>query len=237
MQKYYAILDDIKPFALTEGQKDQLSEFSALVLEWNRKLNLTSITVHEQFWIKHIYDSLTCLPLIFAFDSISIIDIGTGAGFPGIPLKIAYPQMHLTLAESVRKKADFCQLAIDALGLSDVTVVAERAEVLGQDPIHREQYDWAIARAVAPLNVLAEYLLPLVHIGGRALAQKGGNAGEEISQARNAIQALGGELDNVNAAELPQGFGSRSLITLKKIKPTPDEYPRRPGIPKKTPLS
>jgi 16S rRNA (guanine527-N7)-methyltransferase len=230
-------LDDIKPFALTEGQKDQLSQFSAMVLEWNQKLNLTSITDPEQFWIKHIYDSLTCLPLVFAFGAISVIDIGTGAGFPGIPLKIAYPEMRLTLAESVKKKADFCQLAADTLGLKDVNVVAERAEVLGQDPAPREIYDWAIARAVAPLNVLAEYLLPLVHIGGHALAQKSGSVGEEISKANNAIQRLGGKIDNVIAAELPHGFGSRTLVTIKKIKPTPTEYPRRAGVPKKTPLS
>ena len=237
MQTYFPLLDDFKPFALTEGQKDQLSQVSALVLEWNQKLNLTSIIDPEQFWIKHIYDSLTCLPLVFAFGASSVIDIGTGAGFPGIPLKIAYPEMHLTLAESVKKKTDFCRLAVDTLELSNVTVIAERAEILGQHPSHREQYDWAIARAVAPLNVLAEYLLPLVNIGGHALAQKSGSVGEEISKANNAIQRLGGKIDNVIAAELPQDFGSRTLVTIKKIKPTVAEYPRRPGIPKKTPLS
>jgi 16S rRNA (guanine527-N7)-methyltransferase len=237
MQTYFPLLDDFKPFALTEGQKDQLSQFSALVLEWNQKLNLTSITDPEQFWIKHIYDSLTCLPLVFAFGASSVIDIGTGAGFPGIPLKIAYPEMRLTLAESVNKKADFCRLAVDTLELPNVTVIAERAEMLGQHPAHREQYDWAIARAVAPLNVLAEYLLPLVHAGGHALAQKGANVGEEIRIAENAIKLLGGKLEKVAQIELPQDFGSRTLVTIKKIKPTAAEFPRRPGIPKKTPLS
>ena len=237
MQRYYALFDNMKPFALTEGQKDQLSRFSALVLEWNQKLNLTAITDPKAFWIKHIVDSLTCLPHVFAFGASSVIDIGSGAGFPGIPLKIAYPEMHLTLAESVNKKADFCQLAVDTLGLANVTVVAERAEVLGQNPLYREQYDWAIARAVAPLNVLAEYLLPCVHPSGYMLAQKGGQAGEEISVAKTAIRLLGGELKDMVRVELPENFGSRTLITIKKIKPTPAEYPRRPGVPKKNPLS
>jgi len=237
MKEFYSLLDDLKPLTPGEEQMDMLAQFSALVLEWNQKLSLTSITDPEGFWIKHIYDSLTCLPIIFAFGSSSVIDIGTGAGFPGIPLKIAYPEICLTLAESVKKKANFCQVAADALKLTDVKVTAERAETLGQDPAYRERYDWAIARAVAPLNVLAEYLLPLVHIGGHALAQKGGNAGEEINKARNAIKRLGGEIKKVTPIELPLGYGSRTLITIKKVKATAPTYPRRPGTPKKSPLS
>jgi len=237
MQEFYRFLDDLKPLTPGPAQMDLLAQFSALVLEWNQKLNLTAITAPEEFWIKHIYDSLTCLPAIFAFGPSSVIDIGTGAGFPGIPLKIAYPEMCLTLAESVRKKADFCQLAADTLGLVNVKVAAERAETLGQDPAYRGRYDWAIARAVAPLNVLAEYLLPLVHVGGHALAQKGGNAGEEISVADKAIKKLGGEIKKVTQIELPLGYGSRTLITIRKIKQTAPIYPRRPGIPKKNPLA
>jgi len=237
MQTYYALLDQFKPFALTTSQKDKLAQFSELVLEWNQKLNLTAITDPQEFWIKHIYDSLTCLPPLFAFGSSSVIDIGTGAGFPGIPLKIAYPEMCLTVVESVKKKANFCQLAVNQLGLSNVSVVASRAETLGQDPAYRERYDWAIARAVAPLSVLVEYLLPLVHVGGHVLAQKSSNAGQEISKAKTAISMLGGKIDQTVPVELPHRLGSRTLITLRKIKPSPSQYPRREGVPKKNPIS
>jgi 16S rRNA (guanine527-N7)-methyltransferase len=237
MEDLFGIFSGLKPFVLSDAQKEQLEQFNALVLEWNQKLNLTAITDPKEFWIKHIYDSLTCLQVIFAFGRSSVIDIGTGAGFPGIPLKIAYPEMCLTLAESVKKKADFCQLAVDSLGLQDVRVAAERAETLGQDAAFREKYDWAIARAVAPLAVLVEYLLPLVHTGGHVLAQKGGNAEAEINDAQRAIRLLGGEVSRVIPIELPEGMGSRTLITIKKIRPTPAAYPRRAGTPKKNPLS
>ncbi len=237
MQEYFNLLDHLKPLAPAAGQKERLAQFSTLVLEWNQKLNLTAITDPREFWIKHIYDSLTCLPLLFSSGSSSVIDVGTGAGFPGIPLKIAYPDMRLTLAESVKKKADFCRFAVDTLGLRDVTVAAERAETLGQDMRYREKFDWAIARAVAPLPVLAEYLLPLVHLGGHALAQKGGNVGEELSRAKHAIELLGGEIKELTPVELPAGMGSRTLVMIKKVKYTPKAYPRRPGTPKKSPLA
>ena len=237
MEDHFAIFAGLKLFALSDTQKEQLEHFTALVLEWNQKLNLTAITDPNEFWIKHIYDSLTCLQVIFSFGPSSVIDIGTGAGFPGIPLKIAFPEMRLTLAESIKKKADFCQLVVNTLGLQDVNVAAERAETLGQDGAFREKYDWAIARAVAPLSVLVEYLLPLVHTGGQVLAQKGGSAEAEINEARRAIRLLGGEVAQVIPVELPQGMGSRTLITIKKVRPTPAAYPRRAGTPKKNPLS
>jgi len=236
MDVLHNLLDDLKPLSPSAEQKEMLAQFSRLVLDWNDKLNLTSITDPQQFWVKHIYDSLTCLPLVFALGPVSVIDIGTGAGFPGIPLRIAYPEMQLTLVESIQKKADFCRLAVEELGLSGVEVVAERAETIGQDARFRERYDWAIARAVAPLPVLLEYLLPLVHLGGHVLAQKGGNAGQEISTARSAIYILGGEKAEAQAIELPLGIGSRTLITVKKVKPTPAQFPRRAGTPKKKPL-
>lgn len=236
MDIFYRHLGNLIPISLTDGQKAQLEQFEALVLEWNEKLNLTAITEKQAFWYKHIYDSLTCLQVLFAFGSSSVIDIGTGAGFPGIPLKITYPEMRLTLAESVKKKANFCRLAVETLRLENVDVVAERAETIGQDAAHREKYDWAIARAVAPLSVLAEYLLPLVHLGGHALAQKSGNTAEELAKAENAIRTLGGEIDQVIPIELPEAMGSRMLIIIKKVKRTPAQYPRRPGVPKKNPL-
>lgn len=237
MKEYFHYLDDLRPLTPGDAQKAQLAQFAEFVLEWNEKLNLTAIRERKPFWIKHIYDSLTCLHEVFAFGSSAVIDIGTGAGFPGIPLKIAYPEMKLTLTESVKKKADFCQLAVDTLKLNDVQVIAERAETIGQDKAHREMYNWAVARAVAPLSVLVEYLLPLVHIGGAVLAQKGSNAGEEIRNAEKAIRVLGGEVKKIRKIELPENMGSRSLIVIKKVKATPAQYPRRPGVPKKQPIN
>jgi len=232
----FRYLDELPSIALSEDQKNQLTQFSTFVLKWNQQLNLTAITDPKEFWIKHIYDSLTCLPLICAGNDLSVIDIGTGAGFPGIPIKIAYPEIRLTLVESIKKKADFCRRAVEELGLLGVQVLAQRAETIGQADQHRARYDWAVARAVAPLTVLVEYLLPLVPIGGCALAQKGGNAGEEISRARHAIQTLGGAIDQVHDLELPEDAGSRTLITIKKMRATPAKYPRRAGTPKKNPL-
>jgi len=237
MKEFFHYLNDFQPIAPVEDQRAQLAQFARLVLAWNEKLNLTAIRDEKQFWIKHIYDSLTCLPELAAFNSARVIDVGTGAGFPGIPLKIVLPGMQLTLAESVRKKADFCQLATDTLNLHDVTVVAERAETLGQDKAFRADYDWAIARAVAPLSVLVEYLLPLVRVGGSVLSQKGSNAGEEIDRAKKAISVLGGEIEKVRSVELPEEMGSRILIVINKVKATPARYPRRPGTPKKQPIS
>jgi 16S rRNA (guanine527-N7)-methyltransferase len=167
---------------------------------------------------------------------LTLIDIGTGAGFPGIPLRIVNPSFKLTLCESIGKKADFCRLAVEELCLTNTQVITNRAEIIGQDGNFRGQYDWAVARAVAPLSVLAEYLLPLIQIGGNMLAQKGIVLDEEIDQAGSAIKILGGKLDKVISITLPRGMGERTLICISKIKSTPAKYPRRPGIPKKSPL-
>ena len=236
MDNLYNHIENNLLISITDTQKTKFVKYEALLLEWNKKLNLTAITDRKEFWYKHIYDSLTCLKMIRSFGAISLIDLGTGAGFPGIPLKIVYPEMRLTLAESIRKKASFCQTAVNALNLSNVTVVAERAETIGQDKKFRESYDWAVARAVAPLPLLTEYLLPLVHIGGSMLAQKGSNVDLEIDQADNAITTLGGKIDSVIPITLPNGLGKRTLIRILKIKTTPEKYPRRPGAPKKNPL-
>ncbi len=236
MDNLYDHIEKNLSISITDNQQTKLVAYEVLLREWNEKLNLTAITDRKEFWYKHIYDSLTCLKMILSFGAISLIDIGTGAGFPGIPLKIVYPEICLTLAESVRKKASFCQTAVNTLNLSNVTVIAERAETIGQDKKFRERYDWSVARAVAPLQVLAEYLLPLVHIGGSMLAQKGSNVDMEIGQADNAIRILGGKLDSVIPITLPNGMGEHTLVRIQKISPTPIKYPRRPGTPKKSPL-
>ena len=223
--------------SLTPTQVNMFATYEDLLIEWNTKFNLTTITDPSEIRVKHFLDSLTCLRVIPEQGSFSLIDIGTGAGFPGIPLKIINPLINLTLAESIGKKAEFCQIAVEKLRLTNTQVITSRAETIGQDQKFRECYDWAIARAVASLPVLAEYLLPLVRIGGSMLAQKGGNVDIEIGQSDNAIKILGGKLDSVIPISLPDGMGERTLIQIRKITPTPSRYPRRPGTPKKKPLN
>jgi 16S rRNA (guanine527-N7)-methyltransferase len=162
--------------------------------------------------------------------------VGTGAGFPGLPLKILYPQLHLTLVESVAKKGQFLQAVVDELGLTNVTILAERAEVLGQQPQHRQQYDWAVARAVAELRVLVEYLLPLCCLGGHMLAQKGEGVHEEVASARSAITLLGGAEPKLASITLPGREQPHYLVTILKVREAPEAYPRRVGVPGKRPL-
>ena len=166
-----------------------------------------------------------------------MIDIGTGAGFPGIPLKIMLPELSLMLVESSQKKAEFCKTVVEKLHLSNTSVIAARAEDLGKDPNHREKYDWAIARAVAELTVLAEYLLPFVKIGGKALAMKGANTDGEVQKSGQALSILGGEISEIVNLDLPNDSGQRTLIVMRKIAPTPPSYPRRAGMPSKKPIS
>lgn len=186
---------------------------------------------------KHFLDSLTCT---FAWREMeppaSLIDIGTGAGFPGIPLKILMPGLRLTLVESIGKKADFCRHIVDTLQLENVEVITARAEEVGAQDTHREMYDAATARAVAQLNILAEYLLPLVRVGGFAIAQKGNTAPAESQQANRAITILGGVIRPLILVMIPRVEEARYLVVMKKIKPTPAAYPRRVGIPSRKPL-
>jgi len=237
MEKFTRLVDDALGIVLTPTQVNMFTAYEALLLEWNAKFNLTAITVPDAIRVKHFLDSLTCLRVIPAQGKFSLIDVGTGAGFPGIPLKIINPSIKLTLSESVGKKADFCRIAVEELRMTNTQVITGRAETIGQDKKFREYYDWAVARAVAPLPVLAEYLLPLVHIGGSMLAQKGSDVYTEIDQTDNAFRTLGGKLDSVIPITLPIGMGERTLVRIRKILPTPEKYPRRPGTPKKNPLN
>ena len=165
-----------------------------------------------------------------------VIDVGTGAGFPGLVLKIAHPEIRLTLVESVAKKANFCRLVVESLDLKNVEVLTERAEVLGQSPQHREQYDWAVARALATMPALAEYLLPLVRVGGHVLTQKGSGGLDEAQASAAAVALLGGKLHSHKETHLPGVPAPHLLIVYEKIRPTPPQYPRRPGVPAKNPL-
>jgi 16S rRNA (guanine527-N7)-methyltransferase len=206
------------------------------LLEWNQKFNLTAIRDAESIRTKHFLDSFSCVLAWKASPPNQLIDVGTGAGFPGIPLKVLYPSLKLTLVESVGKKAMFCQHIVRVLGLEHVEVIQARAEDLGQDPRHREKYDWAIARAVANLNVLSEYLIPLVKLGGTVLAQKGESGPAEAQSAEEAMKLLGGKLKQLIPVNLPGVADDRYLVVVEKVAATPPRYPRKPGIPMKQPL-
>lgn len=222
---------------LSPVQEEAFQVYAQELLLWNERINLTAIREPADMIRKHFLDSLTCT---YAWREMeppaSLIDIGTGAGFPGIPLKILMPGLHLTLVESIGKKADFCRHIVDTLLLENVEVITARAEEVGAQGAHREMYDAATARAVAQLNILAEYLLPLVRVGGFAIAQKGNTAPAESQQANRAITILGGVIRPLIPVMIPRVEEARYLVVMKKIKPTPAAYPRRVGIPSRKPL-
>ena len=222
---------------LTPAQLTALEIYETELTSWNQKMNLTAIDQPDKIRVKHFLDSLTCLLVMRDTPMARVIDVGSGAGFPGIPLKIICPSMHLTVVESVGKKAMFCQHIVDTLGLKGVEVLQERAEVIGKQEQHRQNYDWALARAVAVMSVLMEYLLPLVKIGGYALAMKGETAPAEAHEAEHAIQVLGGHLRQLVPITLPSVEDERYLVVIDKVAATPEKYPRRVGIPGKRPLN
>jgi 16S rRNA (guanine527-N7)-methyltransferase len=221
---------------ITGRQVMALLTYEKELLEWNQKFNLTAIRDAESIRTKHFLDSFSCVLAWKSSPPDQLIDVGTGAGFPGIPLKILYPNLKLTLVESVGKKAMFCRHIVEVLGLEHVDVIHARAEDLGHDALHRETYDWAVARAVANLNVLSEYLLPLVKIGGGMLAQKGESGPAEAQSAEEAMQFLGGKLKQLIPVHLPSVAEDRYLVIVEKVAATPPTYPRKPGIPMKQPL-
>ncbi len=221
---------------LTNRQLDQFRHYRELLLVWNQQLNLTAIRDPRQIERRHFLDALTCATVMGRLADCSLIDVGTGAGFPGLPLKILYPSLRLTLVESIAKKARFLEVVTAELGLSDVFVAVERAEVLGRDARFREQYDWAVARAVAELRILVEYLLPFCRVGGHMLAQKGGSAAVESEAAREAIALLGGAPPQQYPIQLPQREETHFLVVSEKRVITPAKYPRRTGVPAKRPL-
>jgi 16S rRNA (guanine527-N7)-methyltransferase len=221
---------------ITPRQVMMFTTFEKELVEWNQKFNLTAIRDVESIRTKHFLDSISCVLAWKSTPPTHVIDVGTGAGFPGIPLKILYPNLKLTLIESVGKKVKFCEHIVEVLGLEQVEVIQARAEDLGQDSRHREKYEWAIARAVANLNVLSEYLIPLVRIGGTVLAQKGESGPAEAQSAEQAMKVLGGKLKQLIPVNLPGVVDDRYLILVDKVAATPPKYPRKPGVPTKQPL-
>lgn len=221
---------------LDEEQKSQFALYLQELKEWNKKINLTAIKDDRGIIVKHFLDSLSCLKAEKIKRGLFLVDLGSGAGFPGLPLKIVSPSLRVTLVESSKKKIQFLSWTIKKLGLMDVVVVCDRVEKFGREEAARESYDLAVARAVGSLSTLAEYALPLLKLGGYFIAQKSRTAKEEITQAEPAIQILGGRIEKIIPVKVPFLEAARHLILMKKIHFTPKEYPRRVGMPSKRPL-
>lgn len=209
-------------------------KYMVLIKEWNEKINLTAITEPKEMIIKHFIDSLTIINEMKKKSK--IIDVGTGAGFPGIPLKIYDESLKLTLLDSLNKRTIFLQEVIKELDLHDVEVIHGRAEDFAQIPSYREKYDIAVSRAVAPLNILLEYLIPYTKVNGKIIAMKGSNAAEEIENSYNALKKLNSNIKEYKKMSLPEQNGERYIIIVEKEKNTPKIFPRKAGIPKKNPL-
>ncbi len=218
---------------LEEKQIEKFYQYMNLLLEWNEKMNLTAITDPKEIILKHFIDSLTMANKVKEGET--LIDVGTGAGFPGIPLAIVKQEVKITLLDSLNKRVHFLQEVIQVLQLNNIRAVHARVEEFAKNKKEREQYDIATSRAVAPLNVLSEYLLPLVKIGGKCVCMKGSNI-EEIKQAEKAVTLLGGEIKQIEEITLPESDMKRHIILLEKIKQTPSKYPRKPGTPSKEPI-
>lgn len=220
---------------LTPAQLQHFSRYADLLIEWNLRFNLTSIVEPRDIVTKHFLDSLSAARSIPA-GPIKLIDVGAGAGLPGLPIKLVRPDVTLTLLEATRKKCDFLRAVVDDLQLTEVIVVNGRAEEAGRLVEHREQYDIAMARGVAAMPTLIEYLLPFVQVGGIAIAQKSKEVLNDVQHAKLALTTLGGRLRDIVAVSVPELNEVRYLVVVEKIDRTPEKYPRRTGVPSKKPL-
>lgn len=223
--------------SLDEEKKQQFIKFYELLTEWNKVMNLTGITEFEEVLQKHFIDSLAIQKVTDMGETDTVIDVGTGAGFPGIPLKIAFPHLKITLLDSLQKRIRFLDEVVQTLNLKGVTTIHGRAEEYARRKEHREKYQICVSRAVANLSSLAEYCLPFVKKGGYFVSYKSGNIEEELSRSENAVKILGGEIENTVYFQLPGSDIERSFVLIKKKKNTPGKYPRKAGIPAKEPLN
>jgi 16S rRNA (guanine527-N7)-methyltransferase len=225
-----------KGISLSAGQMEQYERYYQLLVEWNEKMNLTAITEKGAVYLKHFYDSISAAFYVDFQKPLKICDVGAGAGFPSIPIKIAFPHLKVTIVDSLNKRIHFLEHLAQELNIKDVVFIHDRAETFGKNPEHREQYDVVMARAVARMSVLAELCLSLVKKNGLFVAMKGQHAKEELAAANKAIDVMGGKVKDVHSFLLPIEESERNIITIKKIKATPKQYPRKPGTPNKTPI-
>ena len=222
---------------LTEYQANQFQLYYNTLVEWNKKVNLTAITEENEVYLKHFYDSITPSFFLPFHDVNTVCDIGAGAGFPSIPLKICFPHLHITIVDSLKKRVHFLEYLVELLQLTNVKLVHSRAEDFGQKKANREKFDVVTARAVAKMAVLAEYCLPVCNIGGMFISLKGMNIDEELKQAKKAIRVLGGEIVENKEFLLPIEKSERSIVLIKKVSKTMKVYPRKAGTPAKNPIT
>lgn len=233
-------IDNLKELGveIDSKQLEQFNQYYETLVEWNEFMNLTGITEYDEVLLKHFVDSLVLDPnKLITSDKIKLIDVGTGAGFPGLPIKIAFPNVDVVLLDSLNKRIKFLDEVINKLGLENIKTIHSRAEDGGRNKELREQFDIAISRAVANLSSLAEYNLPYVKLGGYFVAMKSGEIDEEAENAKKAIKLLGGQLEKITKFRLPNTDIDRSLVLIKKVKETSKKYPRKAGLPTKEPLS
>lgn len=219
---------------LNEEQIDIFYRYKQLLIEWNKKMNLTAITETKDIILKHFIDSLTIMKYIK--ENQKVIDVGTGAGFPGLPLKIANPTLNIVLLDSLNKRINFLNEVINQNNLKNIKAIHNRIEQTAREEQYREGFDIVTSRAVANLAVLAEYMLPFAKIGGKCICMKGSEIEEELENSKNAIKLLGGKIIKIDSFELPQDNIKRNIIIIEKEKNTPNKYPRKPGTPSKEPL-
>lgn len=222
--------------AVTEDKLKKLMAFMKIMLDWNKNVNLTAITDEREVFIKHFLDSATCLSTGYIKEGMQLIDVGTGAGFPGMPVKILMESLDMTLLDSLNKRVSYLSEVIKKLELKDTKAVHARAEEAGSSKAHRESYDIVLSRAVAAMNVLCEYCIPFAKVGGFFLCQKGPDVGEELKEARAAIRTLGGEVREVKEFGLPFSDIKHNIIIIEKVSATPSKYPRKPGKPSASPI-